>query len=139
MLSVRGPHPSSPPMMTRSKFTYSRSPWILLVSAASLLFAAYYAVIAAILVVQNEPTVLGGGPPAGFAAYLIVIGQFSFPGHLILLFAVILLAGSMMLSAPVPPTADRTASGPAWPGWTSRQRRRRPHRQGTERHGVRNA
>jgi hypothetical protein len=113
----------SPPMTSRSRFTYIRSPWILLVSAASLMFAAYYAVIAAVLVIHDEPTTLGGGPPAGVAAYLVVIGQFSFPGQLILLFAVIVLAGSMMLSAPVPPTADRTASYPPWPGWTSRLHR----------------
>jgi hypothetical protein len=67
------------------------------------MFAAYYAVIAAVLVIQNEPTTLGGEPPAGFAAYLVIIGQFSFPGQLILLFAVMVLAGSMMLSAPAPP------------------------------------
>lgn len=95
--------------------------WILLAAAAVLLMAAGYLLLAAVQVVQDEPSLFGGSPepdgsaePNGLVQQAAAIMQFS--GHtpaLLVLLAVMLLAGCLALSPAVPTTGLVTADGSA--------------------------
>ena len=101
--------------------------WILLAAAAVLLLAAGYLLLAAVRVVQDEPALFGGTPepdglaePNGLVQQAAAVMQFS--GHtpaLLVLLAVMLLAGCTVLTGAVPTTV-RVTGGTAQPAGGSR-------------------
>ena len=87
-----------------------RSAWILLAAAASLLVAAGYGLFTAGQLIQ-DPQFFGDFEPTGFAVRAALVMQFIGPVQtLLLLLAVMLLAGCLVLTerVPVPP---RTSAG----------------------------
>jgi hypothetical protein len=105
--------------------------WILLAAAAVLLLAAGYLLLAAVRVVQDEPALFGGTPepdglaePNGLVQQAAAVMQFS--GHtpaLLVLLAVMLLAGCLALTAALPTTEQVTAGSSAQMAGGSRLRR----------------
>jgi hypothetical protein len=106
-------------------------PWILLGAGAALLSAAGYLLLAAVRVAQDEPTLFGGLPepdgsaePDGLARQAAAVMQFG--GHipaLLVLLAVMLLAGCLVLTGALPTTVRITAGGSAHLAGRSRLRK----------------
>jgi len=105
--------------------------WILLAAGAVLLLAAGYVLLSAVRVAQDSPTLFGGLPessdglaePAGLAEQAAAVMQFS--GHipaLLVLLAVMLLAGCLVLTGTLPTTVQVTSGGNAQPAGGSRLR-----------------
>jgi hypothetical protein len=106
-------------------------PWILLAAGAALLSAAGYVLLAAVQVVQDEPTLFGGlAEPDGLAEQDGLAGQaaavMQFSGHipaLLVLLAVMLLAGCLVLTGALPTTVRVAGGGNAQLAGGSRLRR----------------
>ena len=104
--------------------------WILLAAGAVLLLAAGYVLLSAVRVAQDWSSLTGGLPesdgsaePAGLAERAAAVMQFS--GHipaLLVLLAVMLLAGCLALTGALPTTVRGTGGGNAQPAGGSRLR-----------------
>jgi hypothetical protein len=96
-----------------------RSAGILAVAAAGLLSAVGYGLVAAIAALANDLSMFPPGEaPTGFAARAAAVLQFSLAGPSLVLLAVMLLAGSLLLTERVPWAAE-TASGQSQAGRAS--------------------